>query len=141
MKELKVLSLLVAVVIAIIFSYLLIASDLLRIGGWLSWTLGCGVVGVLYLHGKSFFMSVSDDLGKFYSRMYGFYFGLIYTSFVFLIFVSILGQEKSQTTNFIFLITVYATAIFNFLRDNYADLVNKHFIAKNLMEQNNKSDN
>lgn len=132
-KNLKLLSFLVSLALSILISYILISSELLSISGWLSWTLGIGVLGVLLLHAKSFFSSDVKDLGFYYSRLYGLFFSFSYTSLIFLVLLKIGDVKITSTSLFVLLIVVFCIGIYNFLRNNYEDLALNHLLAKNLM--------
>lgn len=137
-KDLKVLCFLIAVVVAIPVAYLALWSDLLGVTGWLSWIFGFGVLGILLLHVKSFFSTDVRELGFYYTRLYGMFFGFTCTSIVFLIILSFGGKSISTTSLFILMIAVFGIGFFNFLRNNYADMASKHLLAKELIEKNSK---
>lgn len=137
-KNFKLISFLVSLILSISISYMLISSELLSVSGWLSWTLGIGVLGVLLLHAKSFFSSDVSDLGFYYSRLYGLFFSFSYTSLIFLVLMKIGDIKVTATSLFVLLIVVFCIGIYNFLRNNYEDLALNHLLAKNLMT--NKSE-
>lgn len=104
--------------------------------GWLSWVFGVGVCGVLLLHIKSFFASDTNELGFYYSRLYGMFFTFTYTSFIFLVILGFGGIGINPTSLFSLLIAVLALGFYNFLCDNYADMAIKHLLGKSLIERN-----
>ncbi|WP_411688738.1 hypothetical protein [Acinetobacter indicus] len=135
-KDLKLLSFLIAIVVALPISYLIVSSEVLLVKGWLSWTLGVGVVGVLLLHIQSFFATDIGELGFYYSRLYGMFFSFAYTSLIFLVILAIGGGAINPTAPYSLMVTVLAIGFYNFLRDNYADMAIKHLLGKNLLEKN-----
>lgn len=135
-KDLKLLSLLISIIAAMMVAYVLFWSNFLAISSWLSWSFGVGVLGVLLLHVKSFFSSDVSDLGFYYSRLYGLFFSLTYTSIIFLLILSFAGSRVSITSIFILLVVVFTTGFYNFLRNNYEEMARKHLLAKDLIEKN-----
>jgi hypothetical protein len=135
-KDLKLFCLLVSCIAAMIVAYVLFWSNFLAYSSWLSWSFGVGVIGVLLLHVKSFFSSDVSDLGFYYSRLYGLFFSLTYTSIVFLLILSFAGSRVSKASIFVLLTVVFTTGFYNFLRNNYEDMARKHLLAKDLIEKN-----
>ena len=110
-------------------------ASLTNIRGLLGWAFFLGIFIVLWLHAKSFFST--DNLGIFYSRMYGFGFGLIYASAVFYLFTFYAGQQN-HFFNKIGLSTILSICIYNFLSNNYAGIEKQHLIAKHMIEKEQK---
>ena len=135
-KDLKILNFLIAIIVALPVSYLMIWADLMLVKFWISWIFGMGVLGILLLHVKSFFASDVNDLGFYYSRLYGMFFGFISTGAVFLVILGLGGKAINPSPLYILLVAVLAVGFFNFLRDNYADMAVQHLLAKNLLEKN-----
>lgn len=138
-KDLKILCFFISIIASITVSYLALQADLLGVTGWLSWIFGFGVLGVLLLHLKSFFSTDVEELGFYYTRLYGMFFGFTCTSIVFLIILSVGGKSISSTSLFVLMIAVFGIGFFNFLRDNYSDMARKHLLAKDLIEKNSKN--
>lgn len=135
-KDLKILNFLIAIIVALPVSYLMIWVDLMPVKHWLSWIFGMGVLGILLLHVRSFFTSDVNDLGFYYSRLYGMFFGFICTGAIFLVILGLGGKAVNPSSLYMLLVTVLALGFFNFLRDNYADMAVQHLLAKNLLEKN-----
>ncbi|NWK53204.1 hypothetical protein HYG89_11735 [Acinetobacter sp. SwsAc5] len=107
-------------------------AKVMNVRGVLVWS-GCfGIFVVLWLHGKSFFST--ENLGPYYSRLYGFGFGLIYTSLVFYLFTFYAGQQN-EFFNKIAYATFFSVGIYNFLVNNYAGIEKQHLIAKTMLDK------
>lgn len=126
--------------IALPVSFILVSSELLIVKNWLYLLLGVGVVGVLSLHVKSFFATEIDDLGFYYSRLYGMFFSFCYTSLIFIVILALGGTGINPSTINMLLVVVLGFGFYNFLCDNYFDMTYRHLLAKELVEKNNKKD-
>lgn len=128
----KMVTALVAIALGASLGVSLELAKVMNVRGLLVWS-GCfGVFVVLWLHGKSFFST--DNLGPYYSRLYGFGFGLIYTSLVFYLFTFYAGQQN-EFFNKIAYVTFFSVSIYNFLVNNYAGIEKQHLIAKTMIDK------
>lgn len=134
-KHLKYVALLISVFISASIAYLMVWSDSLRLITWMGWILGVGVIGLLHLHIKAFFHTEVDDLGFYYSRLYGMFFSFILTSLVFIIILSFNSKTISNFIGFIFLFFVICSGLYNFFLDNFEDQRRKHLLGKNMIEK------
>lgn len=128
----KKLTALIAIAIGASLGISLAIADVMNIRGILGWTAGLGGVIVLMLHAKSFFST--DDLGPYYSRIYGLGFGLIYTSLVFYLFTFYAGQQNLFFNKVAFS-SMLSIALYNFLVNNYAGIEKQHLIAKTMLDK------
>lgn len=128
----KIITAILAIVIGASLGISLEAAKLTNIRGILGWSGLFGIFIVLWMHGRSFFST--DNLGPYYSRIYGFGFGLIYTSAVFYLFTFYAGQLNGFF-NKIALTTIISVAIYNFLVNNYLGIEKQHLIAKSMLDK------
>lgn len=134
----KILIYIIPLVLGVLSSYALLWTELLTINGWLYWLFGLSCLCVLLLHVKSFFATDIEQLGFYYSRLYGMFFGIVCTSLIFLIVLYFSKTAVSPKSLVVMLTFVFGSGYFNFLRNNYSDLAVKHLLAKELIEKNKK---
>ncbi|WP_436659840.1 hypothetical protein [Acinetobacter sp. P1(2025)] len=129
----RLLTAVIAFAVSLPIAVVLQKAEIMSVSFILWWMIGLGVFIVLSLHAKSFFST--DDLGRYYSRLYGFGSGLAYSGIVFKIF----DGFSSAGDNTVFIITAYATVLatglYNFLINNYAGLEKDHLIARRMLEK------
>lgn len=128
----KIVTAILAIAIGASLGISLEAANLTNIRGILGWSGFFGIFVVLWMHGKSFFST--DNLGPYYSRIYGFGFGLIYTSFVFYLFTFYAGQQNGFFNKIAFT-TIFSVAVYNFLVNNYSGIEKQHLIAKSMLDK------
>lgn len=128
----KIVTAILAIAIGASLGISLEAANLTNIRGILGWSGFFGIFVVLWMHGKSFFST--DNLGPYYSRIYGFGFGLIYTSFVFYLFTFYAGQQNGFFNKIAFT-TIISVAVYNFLVNNYSGIEKQHLIAKSMLDK------
>lgn len=127
-----------AILLGAALGSLLEHAHVANIGSILKWSAGLGLFTVLWLHGKSFFST--DNLGWYYTRLYGAGFGMIYTSLVFLLFVNFYAGQHNESFNIVAYTTVLSTIIYNFITNNYHGIEKEHLIARSLLERQLEKD-
>ncbi|NNH78808.1 hypothetical protein HLH17_14380 [Acinetobacter sp. ANC 5380] len=133
----KWLSLLTAIIVGGLVGYYLLSVDWMPIQNWFKWILGLGATGLVLLHVKSMFSENVEDLGFYYSRLYGMCVGFIYSSVGFMILLKF-KTDPSAASGLILLSTVLATGCFYFIKNSYSKLAESHLIGKNLIEKQKK---
>lgn len=134
----KGLSLLIAILLGGFAAYSLLFLDVFQIKKWFWWIIGLSTLGILSLQAKALFLNDVEDLGFYYSRLYGMFVGFFYTSVAFQIMLSFVkGTDMSR--EFIWLMVIFSTGIYYFLKNSYADLSKTHLIGKILMEKQKKN--
>lgn len=128
----KMIAAIIAIAIGASLGISLEMAKVMNVRGILGWSGFFGIFVVLWMHGKSFFST--DNLGPYYSRFYGFGFGMIYTSFVFYLFTFYAGQQN-EFFNKIAFATFFSVAIYNFLANNYSGIEKQHLIAKSMLDR------
>lgn len=114
------------------------SANVTNINAILCWTLGFGIFGLIALHARSFFST--DNLGRFYSRLYGAAFGLVYTSLIFLLFTVFYVGQANSFFNEVTYATIFSTALYNFIKNNYSGIEKEHLIASKMLEKQLKQD-
>ena len=127
-----------AIAIGSLIGILLNNANLTNVNSMFKTIAGIGVFTVLWLHAKSFFST--DDLGNYYSRIYGAGFGLIYTSLIFWAFTAFYAGQSNNFFNITAFGTIFGTAIYNFIVNNYAGVEREHLIARKMLERQMEKD-